>query len=365
MTTLFDPITLGDIQASNRILMAPLTRARATRHHVPTAMMIDYYRLRASAGLIISEGTGISQEGMGWPYAPGIWNQEQIAAWKPVTQAVHDKGGKIICQLWHMGRLVHPSFYPSPISASATTAPHYAYTYDGKKPYAQARALPIKEIPRVLNDFAQAASNAIKAGFDGVQIHAANGYLIDEFLRNGTNLRQDEYGGSIENRIRLLVEVTRTVCQTIGSGKTSVRLSPNEPAQGVFDTNPVPLFTAAARALAEEKIAFLEVREPIKHTNYFAMKDVTDETLYPPISPAMRKAFSGAFVMNSAYNGKTAQEAVKRGDADAIAFGRPYISNPDLVEKIKAGIPFAKDDQKTWYTQGIEGYLDYPLMNEK
>lgn len=359
MSSLFDPIQLGAIHASNRIMMAPMTRGRGTKGHVPTEIMIDYYRQRATAGLIISEGTGISQEGMGWPYAPGIWNEEQVEAWKPITQAVHAEGGKIICQLWHMGRTVHPSFHPHPISASATTAPRWAHTYNGKQPYEQARALPLKEIPRLLNDYAQAAKNAIEAGFDGVQIHAANGYLIDQFLRDNSNFRDDEYGGSVENRIRLLIEVTQTVSKAVGANKTSVRLSPNELIQGVHDSNPEVLFVAAAKALSKEKINFLEVREPRPGEDNFVMADLTDDDFYPAIAPAMRKNFEGNFIINGSYNGQSAKEVMKNNAADGVAFGRPYISNPNLVEKIKNNIPFTLDDSLTWFTQEKKGYTDY------
>ncbi|CAI3922813.1 2 [Commensalibacter communis] len=359
MASLFDPIQLGSIHAANRIIMAPMTRGRATKDHIPTEIMIDYYRERASAGLIIAEGTGISQEGLGWPYAPGIWSKEQVEAWKPIVDAVHEAGGKIISQLWHMGRTVHPSFHPHPISASDTTAPRWAHTYDGKKPYEQARALPINEIPRLLNDYAQAAKNAMEAGFDGVQIHAANGYLIDQFLRDSSNFREDEYGGSIENRIRLLIQVTQTVNQTVGADKTSVRLSPNELVQGVIDSNSEALFVAATQALSKEKINFLEVREPRAGEDNFIMADLTDDDLYPAIAPAMRKNFDGHFIINGSYNGESAKQAMKNNEADGVAFGRPFISNPDLVNKIKNNIPFTPDDAKTWFTQGKEGYSDY------
>ena len=218
MPTLFDPIRLGAIEAPNRIFMAPLTRGRATREHVPTPLMAEYYAQRASAGLIITEATGISREGLGWAYAPGLWTAEQTGGWRPVTEAVHKAGGRIVAQLWHMGRIVHPSFLGGarPVSASATTAPGEARTYDGKLPYVEARPLGLDEIPRLLNDYRAAALNAMAAGFDGVEIHAANGYLIDQFLRDGTNHRKDEYGGPVENRIRLLSEVAAAVAETVG-----------------------------------------------------------------------------------------------------------------------------------------------------
>jgi N-ethylmaleimide reductase len=243
VTSLFDPIRLGAIVAPNRILMAPLTRARSTMDHVPTPMMVAYYRQRAGAGLILSEATGISPQGLGWPYAPGIWNKPQIEAWKPITSAVHAAGRRIFSQLWHMGRLVHPSLpgRGQPVSASATTMLGLARTYDGKQPYTEARPMSHDDIEDVLRDYRAAARNALEASFDGVQIHAANGYLIDQFLRDNANFRTDEYGGSIENRLRFLRQVTAAVVEEIGAGRTAVRLSPNEECQGVNDGNPEPL----------------------------------------------------------------------------------------------------------------------------
>jgi N-ethylmaleimide reductase len=264
MPSLFDPIKLGALTAPNRVLMAPLTRGRATRDHVPTALMETYYAQRAGAGLILTEATGISREGLGWPYAPGLWTKAQVEGWKPVTAAVHEAGGRIFAQLWHMGRLVHSGFLGGarPVSASATTAPYEAHTYDGRQPYDEARALGRDEIPRLVEDYAAAARNAMAAGFDGVQIHAANGYLIDQFLRDGSNLRSDDYGGPVENRIRLLGEVTAAVAAAVGADRTAVRLSPNGDSQGVNDSDPNRLFPAAAAALSALGIAFLELREP-------------------------------------------------------------------------------------------------------
>ena len=356
MPTLFDPIRLGAIHAPNRILMAPLTRGRSTRDHVPTPLMVEYYTQRASAGLIFTEATGISQQGMGWPYAPGIWSPEQVAAWKPITKAVHEAGGRIVCQIWHMGQLVHPSFLGGrpPVAASATTAPDHAHTYDGNKPYEQARPLRLDEIPGLLEDYRRAARNAMEAGFDGVQIHAANGYLIDEFLRDGTNHRTDDYGGSIPNRVRLLREVATAVVQTVGADRTGVRLSPNGLIQGCNDSNPEPLFVAAAAALAEVGIAYLEMREP-GEGGTFGKPD------HPPIAPAMRKVFTNPLILNSDYDPAHAATALESGEADAIAFGRPFIANPDLVHRIAKNLPLATDVAATWYSQGPEGYTDYPV----
>ncbi|WP_419729790.1 alkene reductase [Lichenicola sp.] len=355
MPSLFDPIQLGAIAAPNRILMAPLTRGRSTREHVPTPIMAQYYAQRASAGLIISEATGISRQGLGWPYAPGLWLPEQVEAWKPVTEAVHQAGGRIIAQLWHMGRLVHPSFLDgaAPVSSSATTGPDNAHTYAGRQPYEQARALRVDEIPALLDDYRHATRNALAAGFEGVQIHAANGYLIDQFLRDNSNHRDDEYGGSIENRIRLLREVTQAASEVAGADRVSVRLSPNGLIQGVNDSDPVALFTAAAAALSTIGIAFLEMREPGLHGTF----GTADR---PPIAPAIRKVFHGPLVLNSDYDGATARAAVESGRVDAIAFGRTFIANPDLPRRLRDGIPLAKDVQATWYSQGPEGYIDYP-----
>ncbi len=356
MPSLFDSIVLGAIEAPNRILMAPLTRGRATRAHVPTERMATYYAQRASAGLIISEATGITLEGSGWPYAPGLWSDEQVEEWKPVTAAVHEAGGRIVAQLWHMGRIVHPSLNGvHPVSASATTAPGKAHTYDGKQPYIEARALAIDEIPRLIGDYVHAARNAIAAGFDGVQLHGANGYLIDQFLRDNSNFRDDAYGGSIENRIRLLDEVTAALVEEVGADRTAVRLSPNGASQGVDDSDPEALFTAAAKALAAHDIAFLELREPPANGT-FGSTDV------PRQSPAIRKVFPGPLVLNSDYDTASAQAALDSGVADAISFGRPFIGNPDLPARLASGATLNSDAMATWYSQGDEGYIDYPAL---
>lgn len=357
MTTLFDSIQFGTILAANRVIMAPLTRGRCDAQGVPdSALKADYYAQRASAGLIIAEATGISREGLGWPSGPGIWSAPQVEAWKPVTAAVHAAGGKIILQLWHMGRIVHPDFLngEAPISSSATTAPGMAHTATGKKPYEPARALPLDEIPRLIADYVHAAKNAMTAGFDGVQIHSANGYLIDQFLRDNSNFREDQYGGSIENRIRLLGEITQAVADAVGADRTSVRLSPNGETQGADDSNPVALFTAAAAMLDSIGIAFLELREQKTFGNF-------GNTTVPRISPEIRKAFKRPLVLNQEYTRATADEDLASGLADAISFGRPFISNPDLPRRLAEGIDLAPDNFKTWYSPGAEGYSDYPV----
>ena len=358
MPTLFDPIRIGAIEAPNRIFMSPLTRGRATRENVPTPIMADYYRQRASAGLIISEATGISLQGLGWPYAPGIWSDEQVAAWRPVTAAVHAEGGRILCQLWHMGRVVHPSLpgRGQPVSASATTAPGYAHTYEGKQLHVQARALRLDEIPGLLDDYRGAARNALEAGFDGVEIHAANGYLIDQFLRDAANFRSDEYGGSIENRMRLLLQVTEAVAGVVGADRTGIRLSPNGNSQGVNDSDPERLFAAAASALSDRGIAFLELREP-------PTDGTRDKPDRPPVHPVIRRHFAGPLVLNSDFDGPRAEAALASGQADAITFGRAFLANPDLPYRISKGLPLTPDVVATWYSRGPEGYVDYPTAS--
>ena len=357
MPSLFDSIDLGAIHAPNRILMAPLTRGRATRDHVPTPIMAEYYAQRASAGLIISEATGISREGLGWPYAPGLWTDEQTEAWQPVTKAVHDAGGRIIAQLWHMGRIVHPDFLggDKPVSSSATTAPGKAHTYDGKQPYVEARPLEIDEIPRLLDDYERATRNALAAGFDGVQLHAANGYLIDQFLRDGANFRDDHYSGSPENRIRLLREVVERIASVAGADRTAVRFSPNGDTQGVIDSNPESVFVPAAKALDEIGIAFLELREPGPDGTF-------GSTTQPKVSPAIRQVFDRPLVLNQDFRGPSAQAVLDAGLADAVAFGRTFLANPDLPERLRLHADLNPDDMANWYSHGSEGYTDYPTL---
>ena len=355
MPSLFSPFKLGAIDCPNRIAMAPLTRGRATREHVPTDIMRTYYAQRAGAGLIISEGTGISRTGLGWPHAPGIWSGEQVEAWKPIVASVHEAGGQIVCQLWHMGRLVHPSFLggAAPVSSSATTAPYKAHTYEGRQLYTEAHALTADEIAATVEDYARGAANAIAAGFDGVEIHGANGYLVDQFLRDGSNARGDDYGGPVENRIRFLGEVTRAVADTIGADRTGVRLSPNGDSQGVNDSDPFNLFPAAAALLGEIGIAFLELREPPRDGT-FGKAEVD------PVAPAIRAAFNGPLMLNSDYTLARAELALETGEADMISFGRPFISNPDLPQRLAGRIDLAPDNQSLWYTTEAQGYIDYP-----
>ena len=356
MASLFEPISIGAIHAPNRILMAPLTRGSATRAHVPTPLMAEYYAQRASAGLILTEATGISQQGLGWPYAPGIWSDEQVKAWTHIVSAVHAAGGRIFSQLWHMGRIVHPDFLggDKPVSASATTAPGWALTYNGKQRYAESRALAFEEIAPLINDYRRAARNALAAGFDGVQLHAANGYLIDQFLRDGTNTRTDLYGGSISNRVRLLIEGTRALIDTVGADRTGVRLSPNDDPQGCSDSNSVALFTAAASGLNALGIAFLEMRA--------SHPESTFRPALRQIVPDIRRAFKGVLILNSDYTFDKASASLRSGEADAIAFGRPFLANPDLPKRFANNAGLNKPNAATFYTPGHAGYSDYPAL---
>jgi 2,4-dienoyl-CoA reductase-like NADH-dependent reductase (Old Yellow Enzyme family) len=359
---LFQSLTMGAIEAKNRIFMAPLTRGRSSQPgSVPNDMMETYYRQRAGAGLIISEATGISVEGSGWPAAPGIWSEEQVAGWQPITKAVHDEGGAIVLQLWHMGRLVHPVFLggEKPVSASATAAPGQAHTPEGRLDYQEARALATDEVARVVADYAHAAENAKKAGFDGVQLHGANGYLVDQFLRDGTNLRDDRYGGSAENRTRFLREVLEALVGVWGADRVGVRLSPNGETQGCDDSDPATTFGAAARVVEDLGLAFLELREP-GPDGTFGRTDV------PKQSSLIRSIYSGALVLNSDFTAENAEQAVVEGRCDAVSFGRPYISNPDLPERIRIGADWAENINvpASWYLPGPAGYTDYPSLNQ-
>ena len=358
MPTLFDPLELGAIELANRIVMAPLTRARANREAVPNELMAAYYTQRASAGLIISEATGISREGLGWPNAPGLWNEEQVRGWKQVTEAVHHGGGKIVAQLWHMGRLVHPDLGGGQaVSSSATTAPDFAYTYEGKKPYVEARELNRGDIKRIVRDYATAARNAVAAGFDGVQVHGANGYLADQFLRDGANFRTDEYGGSIDNRLRFVTEVLQAVGDAIGMDRVGIRFSPNIYSQGVEDSDPIPLFIALAKRLEELKLPWIELREAHQPTSAGAVPT-------EPVSPAMRPLYSGRILLNSDYDGPSARERLAEGVADGISFGRPFISNPDLVHRLAVAAPLSPGDVSTFYSGDAKGYVDYPALGQ-
>ncbi len=357
--SLFQPLMLGAIEAKNRILMAPLTRGRSDPGSVPNAMMTEYYRQRSGAGLIITEATGISVEGLGWPAAPGAWSQEQTEGWKQVTRAVHREGGTIVLQLWHMGRIVHPDFLGGEpgVSASATTAPDHAHTPTGRKPHEQARAATKADIVRIVEDYAHAARCARDAGFDGVQLHGANGYLVDQFLRSSTNLRSDEYGGSPENRTRFMREVLEGIVAVWGADRVGIRMSPNGETQGCDDPDPASIFGAAARVCEELSLGFVELRQPGPNGTFGA-------TDVPKQDALIRSIYKGPLVLNSDYTADQADADVSSGRCDAVSFGRPYISNPDLAERIRFGAELAPNVNvpKSWYLPGPEGYIDYPAL---
>jgi N-ethylmaleimide reductase len=353
--TLFTPITLGELELNNRILMAPLTRCRCDADHVPSEIMIEYYTQRASAGLIIAEATmAIEGNSAFGAREPGIYSSAQIIAWKKVTDAVHKKGGKIILQLWHGGRACHSLLNEGaqPVAPSALPILNdETHTPEGKKPYETPRALDIEEIPAIIEGFRLAAINAKEAGFDGVEVHGANGYLLDEFLRDGSNKRTDTYGGSIENRARLLLEVVDAVISVWGAGRVAVRISPLNSFNDMIDSDPIALTKYVAEQLDQRKIAFLD----LMRADLFGIQQADI------ITPA-RKMFKGAVIGNMGYSPEEATKNVDEGILEGVAFGRSYISNPDLVEKIKAGISLIEPDQSTFYGGDEKGYTDYLSM---
>ncbi|MHA7819359.1 MAG: alkene reductase [Erythrobacter sp.] len=360
---LFQPLKMGALAAKNRIFMAPLTRGRAADPmFVPNALMGTYYEQRAGAGMILTEATGISREGLGWPSAPGIWSDEQVEAWKPIVKGVHKADGMIVLQLWHMGRIVHPYFLDGepPLSASATKAPGEAHTPIGKQEYVTAREMTHEDIQRTINDYRRAAENAKKAGFDGVQLHGANGYLVDQFLRDGTNHRTDEYGGSPENRARFMREVLEVLVDVWGADRVGIRLSPNGDSQGTDDSNPPATFGTAAKICEELGLAFVELRQPGPEGT-FGQTDV------PQQDPLFREHYTGPLILNSDYGPEEAAADVESGRCDAVSFGRPYISNPDLEKRIAVGARLNpnKDVPKSWYFPIPEGYIDYPTLEEE
>lgn len=359
MATIFDPIIMGDMALKNRIVMAPMTRGRAAAGGVPSGIMAEYYALRAESGLIISEATAISPSGYGWNNAPGIWNEEQEQGWKRVTQAVHARDGKIVLQLWHMGRVSHPDFLNGelPVGPSAVAARGDAHTPSGTKPYVTPRALSIAEIEAIVGDYAKAAKRAMCAGFDGVEIHGANGYLIDQFIRDGSNQRTDAYGGTAEKRLRFLREVTQAVTAAVGAGKVGVRLSPLGAYNDMKDSDPVATFSLAAEMLSTFGLAYLHTMEALPGHPF--------ATEGEPVSPYMRKAYRGVFITNGGYDKEIANNALASNAADAIAFGVPFLANPDLVQRLMSNAPLNTPDYTTFYTPGEKGYTDYPLLNQK
>jgi 2,4-dienoyl-CoA reductase-like NADH-dependent reductase (Old Yellow Enzyme family) len=349
MPTLFDPLKIGDITLPNRIIMAPLTRCRAGVERVPNAMMADYYRQRASAGLIISEATSVTPMGVGYPDTPGIWSEEQVTGWKLVTEAVHDAGGRIFLQLWHVGRISHSFFLngAQPVAPSAIAAAGHVRLFSHAEPYPVPRALDLEEIPGIIEAYRKGAENARKAGFDGVEIHGANGYLLDQFLQDGSNKRTDIYGGTIENRARLMLEVTDAVIGVWGAGRVGMHLAPRGDAQSMGDSDPAATFGYVAEQLRKRGIAFICARE------YMA-----DNSL----GATLKKIFGGVYIANEKFTDESAEQIVASGDADAVAFGQLFIANPDLPERFRRKAPLNRPDPQTFYGSGPAGYSDYPAL---
>jgi N-ethylmaleimide reductase len=349
MATVLSPIRVGSLDLPNRVIMAPMTRLRAGRLGVPSAFNATYYAQRASAGLIITEATDISPQATGYAGAPGIWSDEQVAGWRLVTDAVHARGGRIFLQIWHTGRVSHPSLQPDgalPVAPSAVAPPGNATTWTGQQPLVTPRALELQEIPGIVAQFGHGARNARHAGFDGVEVHGANGYLIDQFLRDAANQRTDAYGGSVLNRARFLFEVLDAIIGVWGSDRVSLRLSPVTEVYGQKDTDPVGTYRIIAHELNRFALAFLEVRAP-----------VGSEVL-----PVMRRTFRGPIAVNQGLTLDVANALIANGEADLASFARPCIGNPDLVERFAEGAPLAESDPKTWYGGTAVGYTDYPAL---
>ena len=354
MSELFAPLQVGALSLPNRILMAPLTRCRADADHVPTALMADYYAQRASAGLIIAEATMVMEGNSSFWMEPGIYSEAQVAAWKAVTDAVHAKGGRIVLQLWHGGRACHPLLNggAQPVAPSALPiVGDEVHTPEGKKPYVTPRELRDDEIPGIVAGFKKASENAKAAGFDGVEIHGANGYLLDEFLRDGANKRTGPYGGSLENRARLLLEVTAAVCDVWGGDRVGVRISPLNSYNSMIDSDPVGLTTYVSKKLSELNVAYLHVMR----ADFFQAQ--SGDVLTPA-----RASFKGVLVSNMGYTAEEAAKAIAEGKVDAVAFGTSFLANPDLPARIQARAPLNAPDPAKFYSPGPAGYTDYPAM---
>ena len=349
MPTLFDPIEIGDLTLPNRIIMAPLTRLRGTVDHLLTAIQAEYYAQRASAGLIISEGTPVSPMGVGYAQVPGIWSTGQTELWKPIVAAVHDAGGRIFAQIWHVGRVSHSMFLHGklPVAPSSIAPAGHVSIVRPEVAFETPHALTLNEIKDVIEEFRQGAQNAKAAGFDGVEIHGANGYLLDQFLHSGSNLRTDEYGGSLENRARLMLEVADAAISVWGAGRVGMHLAPRGDVMSMDDANPAETFLYVATELGKRKLGFLMARE-YEGPGW--------------LGPQLKKAFGGVYIANEKFTRESAEAAIERGDADAVAFGKLFIANPDLAERFKESAPLNQPNPATFYTHDAAGYVDYPVL---
>lgn len=351
MPSLLDPIRVGDLDLPNRVFMAPLTRLRGTEDNVPTPVMSEYYAQRAGAGLIISEGVPVDPMGVGYRQVPGIWNQTQAEAWKPITRAVHDADGHIFMQIWHVGRISHPMFLHGelPVAPSAVKPKGNVSIVRPVTEFVTPRALSTDEVKGVVEQFRRAARNAQAAGFDGVELHGANGYLLDQFLQDGTNLRTDEYGGPVENRARLMLECADAAASVFGEGRVGMHLAPHSPSHDISDSDPLKTFTYVIRELGKRGLGFICVRDPLgpKH-----------------LGKVMKDAFGGVVVTNEGYTRETAEEVLERGEADGVAFGKLFIANPDLPLRFAEGAALNAPVPEAFYSHGPEGYVDYPELEE-
>lgn len=351
MAQLLDPLKLGALNLPNRVMMAPLTRLRGTPDHVPTEVMVDYYRQRAGAGLIISEGIPVVPQGVGYAQVPGIWNEQQVERWRPVTDAVHQAGGRIFAQIWHVGRVSDPYFLngESPVAPSAIAAPGHVSLIRPEKPFETPRVLDAAEIPGIIEGYRRGAENAKAAGFDGVELHGANGYLLDQFLQDGTNHRTDAWGGTLEKRARLMLEATDAVCTVWGADRVGMHLAPRGDAHGIGDSDPARTFGYVAQELGKRRIAFLMARE------YEAPGW---------LGPQLKEQFGGVYVVNERFTLDSANAAIQRGDCDAVSFGKLFIANPDLAQRFAQQAPLNEPNPATFYSHGTEGYVDYPSLQE-
>ncbi|WP_438970985.1 alkene reductase [Methylophaga sp.] len=354
---LISPLQIGALTLKNRFIMAPLTRNRAGEGLVPTDMMVEYYRQRASAGLIITEATLVTEEGIGYPNIPGIYSQEQIEGWKKVTEAVHESGGKIFMQIWHCGRVGHSSMIPNsqlPLAPSAIKPAGDVMTYEGMKPYETPKEMSTNDITKVIEQFRQGAYNALSAGFDGIEVHGANGYLLDQFLRDGSNKRTDAYGGSLENRARLLLQVIDEVCKIWGPDRVGVRLSPLQPFNDISDSHPAETFSYVVKQLNKYGLAYLHITEMGTDSPGAAGPEFDISSLRP--------LWGGTYISNFNYSLETANKAIQNGEVDAIAFGKLFIANPDLPVRFIKQAPLNEPEPSTFYGGDERGYIDYPFL---
>ncbi|MDY0870782.1 alkene reductase [Dongia rigui] len=350
MSKLLEPITVGDLHLPNRVVLAPLTRARASEGRVPNDLMRDYYVQRASAGLILTEATSVTPQGVGYADTPGIWSDEQVAGWRKITDAVHAAGGRIVSQLWHVGRISDPIFLNGdlPVAPSAIAAAGHVSLVRPQRPYVTPRALELDEIPGVIAAYAKGAENAKKAGFDGVQLHGANGYLLDQFLQDGTNKRTDSYGGSIENRAKLMLEAIDAAIKVWGPKRVGLHLAPRRDSHDMGDSTPAQTFGYVAEQVGKRGIAFIAAREHVGPDS---------------LGPSLKKAFGGVYIANEGFTQESAEAILASGNADAVAFGKHFIANPDLPKRFATGAKLNEWDASTFYGGGAKGYTDYPALD--